>query len=82
MAAININGKAIPVADIHTIGHYQSAPWEETLTAYYAWERGWGECEQLPAPNCWVDSYFVRYGAYEASVSYEQACAAIRAVMA
>lgn len=82
MATFNVNGKDVPVADIHTIGHYESAPWEETPTAYYAWEKGWGEREQLPAHNCWVHSYFVRYGAHEARVSYEQACSAIRAVMA
>ena len=80
MAAININGKAI--ADVHTIGYYQTSPWEETPTAYYAWEKGWGERGELPAPNRWVQGYFVRYGAHETCVSYEQACAAIRAVTA
>lgn len=67
---------------IHSIGYYETCPWQETPTAYYAWEKGWGERGELPAPNRWVQGYFVRYGAHEASVSYEQACAAIRAVTA
>lgn len=80
MANFNVNGKAGAV--LNTVGYYKTSPWEETPIAYYVWEKYWGQRGQLPAPNRWVQGYYVRYGAHEARVSYEEACAILRAVTA